>query len=115
MVMQASEMLVYKLPPHLQNQTHVAISPIRDKQPSWVTPKVLEVSDGMVNIQNETSFPVKLNKNEAFADVVDMITMEEELEELGQINKVLKDSRDHSHLYQTKPLKIRSEYLDQSE
>ena len=54
MVMQAGEMLVYKLPPHLQNQTHVAISPIRDKQPSWVTPKVLEVSDGMINIQKKS-------------------------------------------------------------
>ena len=83
MVMQAGEMLVYKLPPHLQTQTQVAISPIRDKQPSWVTPKILGVSDGMINIQNETPFPVKLNKNEAFADAVGMITMEEELKELG--------------------------------
>ena len=71
---------------------------IRENQPGWVVPRVLTVSDGTIEIEIETCFPVKINKNEAFADIVGMISADEEIEELGQIKKVLKDTRDYSHL-----------------
>ena len=62
----------------------MAVSPIRENQPGWVVPRVLTVSDGTIEIENETCFPVKINKNEAFADIVGMISADEEIEELGQ-------------------------------
>ena len=112
MVMLVGDKLTYKLPSHLQDQTHVAISPVRDKQPDWIMPKVLEVSEGNVVLENKTSYPVKINKDEAFADIVGMVDLDKDSDELGQINKVLDNSEDHSHLQHTKPVKVSYEYLD---
>ena len=112
-VMLAGDKMIHKLPSHLQDQSHVVISPIRDKQPGWVVPRVLEVSNGNVVIENETSYAIKINKDEAFADIVGMISPKQESEDHGQISKLLKESNDQSHLQHTKPVKSSYEYLDQ--
>ena len=108
MGMLVGDKLVYKLPSHLQDETHVVISPTRDKQPGWVVPRVLEVTEGNVVIENETSHPVKLVKDEAFADIVSLVSLEQD-----SIKKILKKSEDQSHLQHTKPVKLSYEYLDQ--
>ena len=87
--MLAGGKMIHKLPSHLQDLSHVVISPIRDKQPGWVMPRVLEVSSGNVVIENETSYAVKIDKDEAFADIVGMISPKQESKDHGQINKIL--------------------------
>ena len=57
------------------------------------------MTEGNVVIENETSHPVKLVKDEAFADIVSLVSLEQD-----SIKKILKKSEDKTHLQHTKPV-----------
>ena len=76
-VLLVGESIKYELPVHLKNADQVAISPIREHQPTWITSKILQVNNGHIELTNETSQPVLLKRNSPFADVVDTVDAED--------------------------------------
>ena len=109
--LQVGESFQYSLPPHLQSKSEVALCSIRDKQSSWVQPRVLRVNDGQIEITNESPIAITLKKNSIFADVVAM--NEVSIKEENQVKKVLVKSKDYSHLECPSILKNPASYLDE--
>ena len=65
-----NESIVYELPPKMQNESMINMSPRRFSSYTWFVPKNLNVQkNGKVLITNETDLPVHVSKNEHFADL----------------------------------------------
>ena len=62
------ESIVYELPPKMQNESVINISPRRFSSYTWLEPRNINVQkNGTVLITNETDLPVHISKNEHFA------------------------------------------------
>ena len=85
------DLITFKVPPHLHNDTQVAIAPTRETEFNFITPKIITVnSDKTIHIRNESNHPVRLKKNVAFADITAMREV--------TCNKICTDTEDQSHL-----------------
>ena len=59
-----------QVPPHLQNESQVALAPIRENELNFVNPKIVAVdSNKTIRIVNESPNPVRLKKNSTIADI----------------------------------------------
>ena len=64
------ESLTFLLPPRLHNETHLAVSPIKENSHNFVKPEIVEVqADRTIKIQNVSRTPVFVKKNYCFADI----------------------------------------------
>ena len=106
------ESISYKLPSYLEKETMVAVTPIKNSIHSWITPSVMTVKNGFIEIFNESSSPVTLKKNSGFADVVKMIESES-IEHKAKVNKILQKSNDESHLMMPKILQNPGDFLEE--
>ena len=104
--------LKLKLPIRLKQEKAVYVSPKQPNQHAWLTPRIYSVTDeGFVEINNETSSPVKLAKLEHFADVYCCIEVDLEnckpdiiLKKIFDLNR-----NDFSHLTPHAPSEEKSE------
>ena len=85
------ESVSLQVPPHLQNETQVALAPTRESECSFVTPRIVAVeSNQTIKITNDSQAPVRLKKNAVIADITAM--------KLISCNKICTVSEDQSHL-----------------
>ena len=110
-VLLEGESLRYKLPPHLEAEPVVAISPIRGNKTSWIDPEILPVVMGHVEIENKSLRPVFLKRKAPFADMVNLIDVE--VVKNANVNKVLEKQEDYTHLNPPTILTKDDNYLEQ--
>ena len=101
----------YKLPPHLDKEISVAISPLKDKDQRWLSPEILQVNEGCVSITNKSCMPILLTKNVGFADIVRVVDVSSEEHKL-KVQKILKQSQEKMHLQQPKNLQTSRSYVE---
>ena len=81
----------FTLPPHLQNETEVAIAPIRESDTNFVVPKVMKIDqDKTIEIVNKSSYPIRLKKKSPICDITAM--------KLVSCKKICTETDDQSHL-----------------
>ena len=84
----------------LRTVSYVNISPRKVSQPPWIESKNVKVDEtGTIAIENKTNFPVKLLKNEHFADLRSCLDVSTTSMEKGNVYKIYDTNlKDHSHL-----------------
>ena len=91
------ESLTFKLPPHLQNETHLAVSPIKENSHNFVKPEIVEVqSNQTIKFQNNSGAPVIVKKNFFFADITTIKDID------FVCGKVCVEPSDYTHLERPK-------------
>ena len=110
-VLYEGESIKYAIPTHMENEELVALSPIKETQPPWVYPTILEVKNGQIEIQNTSPFPVIMEKNTPFADVMKVVEIN--TIEKANVQKIIHESSDKSHYSRPKILDTRADYTDQ--
>ena len=80
-----------QVPPHLQNESQVALAPIRENELNFVNPKIVAVdSNKTIRITNDSQKPVRLKRNSVIADITAM--------KIVSCHKICTETRDKSHL-----------------
>ena len=100
----------YQLPPRMQQESVINISPSRSCSPLWFNPKNVNVTkDGTISIMNETNIPICISKNEHFADIRTCKKVDVEPLKPTQVRKVYDiGNTDVSHLIPAQSLKQES-------
>ena len=93
-VLLPEEPFTFQLPFHLQNETHLAMAPIREKKYNFIKPEIIEVVDGTIKVVNASGAPVLVKKNFCFADLT---TLKDADYSLG-CGKVCTPPNDNTHL-----------------
>ena len=93
-----------KIPPHLLNETALAIAPTRESEFNFVTPKVVQIDDEKsIQICNDSQHPVRLKRNSPIADLTSLkIINAADTRKMPGCNKICTEAMDQTHLLRPK-------------
>ena len=105
----SGDSLNYELPQELQEESYIAIAPVRESHQTWIKPSILEVDEGRVRFVNETLTPIVINKDMIFADAVK--TRVFNADGKAVINKIIEKTEDTSRFIRPEILNRKTNFL----